>query len=653
MATTVARLQAVLSADTRDFDRGLDRSEKRMGGVAKAAGFAGLAIAGGLGVAAKVGFDEMRQGELVTAQLEAVLKSTGGVANVTAGQVDTLASALMKKSGVDDEQIKSGENMLLTFTKVRNEVGAGNDVFTQATKTTLDLSVAMGKDMQSSAILVGKALNDPIKGISALSRVGVQLDEDQKKLIKTMVASGDTMGAQKVILKELETQFGGSAAAAGKTMAGQMNIAKESFANMTGQLMTALLPAINQLVAILISATSYLSEHDTVAKVVVATLGLLAGLLGAVAVATRLWSAATAIATAAQWLWNTAMAANPIGLVVIAIAALTAGIILAYKNSETFRDIVDTVWRTLRTTVMNAVNAIVGFVDDMREKFNAFKGWLSDNWKTGLVILLTGLPGLLWAAFQSKWAEGFRDPIYDVFRNLRNWVKEHFVDPIVDWISGIIDKVGGLVDAIKGAVGKLSGLAGKLPGIGDAFNPNMTWPGAGATDSGYTGSVNLMGARPEMLPFALAAAAKGLVVTSGLRPGAITANGTPSDHGFGKALDVAGPASGMAAFFRSLLGNAAVKQAFYDPLGSIFGGRWSSYREGGHSDHVHVATYDKGGYLKPGWNLAYNGLGRPEPVGFGGVTVNVYGDVSGDEIVEKVRTALIRLTQRNGSTGIG
>jgi hypothetical protein len=78
----------------------------------------------------------------------------------------------------------------------------------------------------------------------------------------------------------------------------------------------------------------------------------------------------------------------------------------------------------------------------------------------------------------------------------------------------------------------------------------------------------------------------------------------------------------MAGFFRALIGNPRVKQAFYDPLGSIFGGALSSYREGGHSDHVHVATYDQGGYLKPGWNLAYNGTGAPEPVGAG--TVNIY-----------------------------
>ena len=165
--------------------------------------------------------------EKVTAQTNAVLKSTGGIANVTQKQIEDLGTSIMRKSGMDDEAVKSAENLLLTFTNVRNEAGKGNDVFSQATKITADLSVAFGKDLNSSAILVGKALNDPVKGLSALSRVGIQFSEDQKKVIKGLVESGDTMQAQKLILKELETQVGGSAAAYGQTLSGKLNIAKE------------------------------------------------------------------------------------------------------------------------------------------------------------------------------------------------------------------------------------------------------------------------------------------------------------------------------------------------------------------------------------------------------------------------------------------
>jgi hypothetical protein len=107
-----------------------------------------------------------------------------------------------------------------------------------------NLSVAMGKDLSSSAILVGKALNDPVKGVGALSKAGVQFTADQKEMIKGMVESGDVMGAQKLILKELETQFGGSAEAAGKTLPGQLNILKETFRNTAADLIARFIPAL-------------------------------------------------------------------------------------------------------------------------------------------------------------------------------------------------------------------------------------------------------------------------------------------------------------------------------------------------------------------------------------------------------------------------
>jgi acid phosphatase family membrane protein YuiD len=86
----------------------------------------------------------------VAAQTAAVLKSTGGEANVTAKHVSNLATAISRKTGIDDEAIQSGENLLLTFTKIRNEAGKGNDVFDQATRITNDMSVALGQDLKSS-----------------------------------------------------------------------------------------------------------------------------------------------------------------------------------------------------------------------------------------------------------------------------------------------------------------------------------------------------------------------------------------------------------------------------------------------------------------------------------------------------------------------
>jgi phage-related protein len=210
-------------------------------GLKVAAVGAGAAVVG-LGYALKRGIDDFNESQKVAAQLNAVLKSTGGAANVTAKHVNQLAQQLSTMSGVDDEAIGSSENLLLTFRNIRNEAGKGNDVFDQATKATLDLSVAMGEDLHSASLQVGKALNDPVKGLTALKRVGVQFSDAQTKVIQKLVDTGKTAQAQKIILGELTKEFGGSAKAAGQTLSGQLNILKNAFDNAASSVIQQLLP---------------------------------------------------------------------------------------------------------------------------------------------------------------------------------------------------------------------------------------------------------------------------------------------------------------------------------------------------------------------------------------------------------------------------
>lgn len=221
-------------------------------GLAAMAGVTGGALV--LGKALRVGFGEFSAGQKVAAQTNAVLKSTGGIAGVSAKQVDGLARALQLKTGVDDEVTKSGENLLLTFTGIRNEVGAGNDIFTQTTKIMTDMSVALGQDTKSSAIQLGKALNDPIKGVTALQRVGVSFTAAQKEQIKALESSGHHLDAQKLILRELQKEFGGSAVAAGKTFGGQLNILRGELTNVAGDLVGGLMPSLQGLTGRLVAA---------------------------------------------------------------------------------------------------------------------------------------------------------------------------------------------------------------------------------------------------------------------------------------------------------------------------------------------------------------------------------------------------------------
>lgn len=215
---------------------------------AYAAGAAGM---GALLITLRQGVSEFTEATKAAAQTNAVIKSTGGAANVTARDVDKLADRILRYSGIDDEAVKSGENLLLTFTNIRNEVGRGNDIFNQATVAMTDMSVALGQDMKSSAIQLGKALNDPIKGITALRRVGVSFSAEQTNMVKAMVESGRTMDAQKFILAELNKEFGGSAKAVGETLPGQLNILKETFNNLAGDLVAKAIPAVTTFVTFL------------------------------------------------------------------------------------------------------------------------------------------------------------------------------------------------------------------------------------------------------------------------------------------------------------------------------------------------------------------------------------------------------------------
>ncbi len=156
------------------------------------------------------------------AQLAQAIKSTGGVAGMTKGALNDLAMEIRNTTGVDDEFIGKGESMLLTFTNVRGKI------YEQAIPAIVDYAAAMNQGevtmegMQNASMQVGKALNDPIKGVAALAKVGVTFTEQQKEQIKTLVESNKVMDAQAIVLRELQKEFGGVAKAVGDTDEGKM-----------------------------------------------------------------------------------------------------------------------------------------------------------------------------------------------------------------------------------------------------------------------------------------------------------------------------------------------------------------------------------------------------------------------------------------------
>ncbi len=156
-----------------------------------------LTAAGGLGLLAaglKISSSAAAEAEVIQSQLNAVLKSTEGIAGMTAGEINQLATELSAMSGVDDEAIVKAQALLLTYTNI------GENVFPRTTEAALNMSAVLGQDLQSSITQLGKALNNPVEGLTALQRVGIRFTQAQQDQIKVLVESGQVMKAQTIIL---------------------------------------------------------------------------------------------------------------------------------------------------------------------------------------------------------------------------------------------------------------------------------------------------------------------------------------------------------------------------------------------------------------------------------------------------------------------
>ncbi len=342
----------------------------------------------------------------INAKSATLIKTTGGAANVTAQQVENLSQQLAAKTFADDEAIQSGSNLILTFKNIKNVAGEGNDIFNQTTEAALNLSAAGFGSIESASIMLGKALNDPVKGISALSEAGVTFTDSQKAMVEQLVASGDVLGAQKIILKEVEGQVGGMAETA-QTAGGELSKAFGDFQEMLGQkllpvstafyetISSQVLPALSRFIdefsqgtgaagqlrdvlsvtgQVISTVAQFLWAHRNAVAAVTLALGAaytaykavqlgIAAYHAALAVGaalSRAYTIATKAMTVAQWLLNAALSANPIGIVIAALAALGAGMVLAYKKSTTFRNIVNGAWRSVRATTQAVFGWITG-----------------------------------------------------------------------------------------------------------------------------------------------------------------------------------------------------------------------------------------------------------------------------------------------------
>lgn len=228
----IGYLQAKFDADVANFIRDMGKAASATEKTAKLiegsirvmnGALAGLGVTLGAGAIFGKMIEESSQAEAAANKVAAVLRATGGAAGITSKQIDDLADKYSKLTGIDDDVIKGGQALLLTFKNI------GKDAIGPATEAMLDMSETMGQDLKASAVQLGKALNDPKEGMSALQRIGVTFSESQKQVIKDLVNTGQTAKAQAIILQEVQSEMGGTAAAARDTLGGALKALDTAF----------------------------------------------------------------------------------------------------------------------------------------------------------------------------------------------------------------------------------------------------------------------------------------------------------------------------------------------------------------------------------------------------------------------------------------
>jgi hypothetical protein len=222
---------------------------EKIGAVSKAlapAAQIGLVALGGLAVGAVRAAEEA---QVANNRLDSVATSMGLFGTNTKVVTDRLkafADETMKKIAVDDELVKSTQAQLLTFKDLAITAGTAGGAFDRATIAAFDMAAVFGGTGEDNAVRLGKALQDPIAGVSSLRKVGVQLSDQQEAMIKSFVDAGDAASAQNIILNELETQVGGAAEATA-TDSAKMGLA---FGEMAEAIGTGLLPIIEFLISL-------------------------------------------------------------------------------------------------------------------------------------------------------------------------------------------------------------------------------------------------------------------------------------------------------------------------------------------------------------------------------------------------------------------
>jgi hypothetical protein len=320
-----------------------------------------VAVSGALVFAAR----GAEQAEIANRKLGSVLDSMG-YGQATA-RVSAYAEELERSIAVDADVIKATQTKLATFAELTASVDEAGGAFDRATMAALDLAAAGFGEAETNAVQLGKALQDPIKGITALARSGVTFTDQEKEKIRTLVESNKTLEAQDLILQAIEKQVGGTAAAG----ASSFDRIKLSMMQVSDEIGLAVLPLIekladfvaNRLVPVVTAkikqfTDAWKSLSPEVQKIILVVIALVASLGPVLIVIGKIIIGIAKFGAALKALGIT-MSLTPIGILVLSIVGLGFVINEVVKKFGGWRESMRIVGNAVISLAEGALNFII------------------------------------------------------------------------------------------------------------------------------------------------------------------------------------------------------------------------------------------------------------------------------------------------------
>ncbi len=354
--TWVMHLKDLFTSKIKDADHAAQHLEGTMHGAAKAAGSFGKQMVGAITAAfsmyeglefVKSSVEDFHQLEQANAQVKAGLESTGFAAGLTFKDLEDDAISFAEQVKYSRGELSDMQAQLLTFPSVSKAV------FHDAEQSIMDMATRMHHGLDETAIQVGKALQDPIHGITALHKAGVNFSDAQKEVIKHLVKTGQAAQAQAIILHELQTEFAGSAKAAADAdpLHRYHKIMEDIHYSVGGaavELLQFFVPAINAVANAIKSSIDWMKQHREITLAIAGAVGVVVSGLIIYETVMKANIIATKLLTVGQWLFNASLWACPITWIVAGLTLVVAAVIYCYKHFAIFRGIIMGVWETIK-----------------------------------------------------------------------------------------------------------------------------------------------------------------------------------------------------------------------------------------------------------------------------------------------------------------